>query len=169
MSTQLTASDAKQSLNTHVAAKGAEIFAKYGPKIGWNELLAILADRACVRYPCTLAFDSSRLNPGECAYPEPKGERPEDGFTLFVHPIYLTQLGLVSHVALYQLVAVNYGEFASADDAETFASSALGLPREDYYRTLCGLADQLGADVEPATEHDSEHGGCGSGGCSCAG
>ena len=168
MATQLTAADAKQSLNAHVAAKGTEIFAKYGPQIGWNELQAILSDRACVRYPCALVFDSSPLNPGECAYPEPKGERPEDGFTLFVHPIYMTQLGLVPHVALYQLVAVNYGEFASADDAETFACSALGLPREDYYRTLCGLADQLGADVEPAMAHASGPEGCG-GGCTCSG
>ena len=59
MSTQLTTEGAKQSLNSHVEAKGGEIFAKYGPQIGWSEMQAILNDRSCVRYPCTLDFDAS--------------------------------------------------------------------------------------------------------------
>ena len=169
MATQLTAADAKQSLNAHVAAKGAEIFANYGPQIGWTELQAILRDRACVRYPCDLVFDSARLNPGEFAYPEPKGAMPDEGFTLFVHPVFMTQLGLVPHLALYQLVAVNYGEFASADDAETFASHALGLPREEYYQTLCDLADQLGSGIDAGSGHTTDVSGCGGGGCGCHG
>ena len=45
MAEQLTVDDARQSLTAHVAAKGAEIFEKYGPRIGWKELLQILADR----------------------------------------------------------------------------------------------------------------------------
>jgi len=157
MATQLTAADARQSLNAHVAAKGAEIFAKYGPTIGWPQLQAILQDRACVRYPCELIFDSAPLHPGEFAFPEPKGDMPEEGFTLYVHPIYMTQLATVPCLALYQLVAVNYGAFASPDDAETFAAHALGLPREEYYQTLCDLADQLGAGIGPG----GSHGGCG--------
>ena len=160
MPTQLTAADAKQSLNAHVAAKGAEVFAKYGPVIGWSQLQAILQDRACVRYPCELVFESARLNPGEFAFPEPKGELPEAGFTLYVHPVYMTQLAMVPYLALYQLVAVNYGVFASADDAETFAARALGLPREEYYQTLCGLADLLGAPADIGSAHS---------GCGCSG
>jgi len=166
MATQLTTADAKLSLNAHVAAKGAELFAKYGPVIGWNELQAILKDRAFVRYPCQLVFDSARLNPGETAYPEPKGEMPEEGFTLYVHPVYMTQLAMVPYLALYQLVAVNYGAFASADDAETFAAQALGLPREEYYQALCGLADELGAGIDPGTGATA-HGQCSGGGCGC--
>ena len=162
MATQLTATDAKQSLNAHVAAKGAEIFEKYGPSIGWPELQAILKDRTCVRYPCQLVFDSARLNPGEFAFPEPKGDMPEEGFTLFVHPVYMMQLAMVPYLALYQLVTVNYGEFASADDAETFASYALGLPREEYYQTLCGLADELGAGINPGSGPSPGGRGCGS-------
>jgi hypothetical protein len=164
MAITLTATDAKLSLNAHVAAKGADLFQKYGPQIGWSQLQAILQDPACVRYPCTLEFDGARLNPGEFAFPEPKGERPEDGFTLFVHPVYMTQLPLVPHLALYQLVAVNYGDFASADDAETFAAHALGLPREEYYQILCGLADQLGTGTEAVTGHDHAPGECSCGG-----
>jgi hypothetical protein len=145
MPIQLTSDDARQSLTAHVAAKGAEVCQKYGPHIGWTELVRILEDRTCVRYPCEIAFDSAPLEPGEFAHPIPKGQRPEDGYTLHVHPYFMTQLDRVPLLALYQLVLVNYGPFASADDAEAFASSALGLGKEDYYHRLCQLADELAA------------------------
>jgi hypothetical protein len=144
MAIQLTAEDARQSLNGHVAAKGREIRAKYGPHIGWKELLRIMADRACVRYPCEIVFDAGPLEPGEFAHPVAKGERPEDGFTMYVHPFFMTQLERVSSLVLYQLVLVNYGEFASADDAETFGAAALGISRDEYYAMLCEMADEIG-------------------------
>jgi hypothetical protein len=144
MAIQLTTEDARQSLNGHVAAKGREIRTKYGPHIGWKELLRILEDRACVRYPCEVIFDAGPLNPGEFAHPAAKGERLEEGFTMFVHPVFLAQLDQVPSLVLYQLVLVNYGEFASADDAETFGASALGISRDEYYQTLCEMADEIG-------------------------
>ena len=143
MSKQLTIEDARQSLTAHVAAKGGEIRAKYGPHIGWKELRQILEDRAFVRYPCTVVFDAGPLLAGEFAHPVMNRERPEDGFTICVHPYFATQLERVPHLVLYQLVLVNYGEFASAEDAETFGASALGLSKNDYYRDLCGMADAL--------------------------
>jgi len=143
MATQLTADDAKQSLNAHVAAKGRELYEKYGPHIGWKELALLLEDRACVRYPCEIVFDAAPLGPGEFAHPVARSDRPEDGFTMFVHPFFMTQLPRVSYLVLYQLVLVNYGEFASPEDAETFGAAALGLSQTDYYAELCVLADAL--------------------------
>lgn len=147
MAKQLTADDARQSLNAHVAGKGCELFLKYGA-VGYAGLAAVLQDREFVRYPCVIAFDAARLQPGEFAHPEQKGKRPEDGFTLWVHPIYLTQLEKVPYLVFYQLVAVNYGEFASADDAEAFGAAALGLLTEEYYAEICELADLLGTGIE---------------------
>jgi hypothetical protein len=143
VSKQLTADDARQSLSAHVAARGAEIFAKYGPRIGWNELRRLLEDRACVRYPCTVTFDAAPLQPGECAWPKPNSDRPEDGFVICIHPLFMTQLEGAAHLALYQLVVVNYGEFASSSDAEIFGAAALGISREQYYEGLCETADWL--------------------------
>ena len=143
---QLTLDDARQSLNAHVASKGAEIQAKYGPRIGWNELMQILQDRNVVRYPCELVFDATPLGAGEFAHPVPKGERPEDGFRMCVHPYFMTDLLRVPYLVLYQLVLVNYGEFASPDDAEVFGASALGLTKDEYYLALCAMADQLGGN-----------------------
>lgn len=143
MSNPLPPPDARASLNEHVAAKGIEIQAKYGPHIGWTQLTRILSDRTCVRYPCELAFEATPLFAGEFAHPVGKGSRPENGYTLYVHPALQLQLDRVPQVVLYQLVLVNYGEFASADDAETFGAAALGLPREEYYQALCRVADDL--------------------------
>ncbi len=143
MSKQLTIDDARGSLTAHVAEKAHELRRKYGPHLGWNELLRILEDRAFVRYPCSIEFEAEPLQPGECACPVPIGDTPEQGFTMFVHPLFSLQLHLVPHLVLYQLVVVNYGAFASSDDAETFGAGALGLSRDEYYQCLCSLADQL--------------------------
>jgi hypothetical protein len=145
MSKQLTAEDARQSLNAHVASKGDEIRQKFGPRIRWIELQRILEDRNCVRYPCEIVFEAAPLQAGEFAHPVAKGEQPDAGFTIFVHPFFMTQLEKVPYLVLYQLVLVNYGEFASADDAETFGAQALGLAKDDYYRVLCEMADQIAA------------------------
>jgi hypothetical protein len=84
------------------------------------------------------------LLPGEFAHPVPKGPRPEDGFTMFVHPIFMAQLPQVPCLVLYQLVVVNYGEFASPEDAEAFGAAALDLSRDQYYETLCQMTEELG-------------------------
>jgi hypothetical protein len=149
MPLELTENDARTSLSAHVAARGADIQEKYGPRIGWSELLLILNDRSCTRYPCEMLFDSAALQPGEFAFPEPKGEAPEDGFTMHVHPLFSLQLDRVPYLVLYQLVLVNYGPFASPDDAEIFGANALGISREDYYQALCQMADQLEGCSKP--------------------
>ncbi|MEQ2009802.1 MAG: hypothetical protein ABMA26_23710 [Limisphaerales bacterium] len=143
MATQLTAEDARQSLHDHVAAKGDEVRAKFGPNIGWAELNCLLEDRKFVRYPCMIAFDATPLQPDEFAYPEPLGQRPDAGFRICVHPRFEADLDAVPALVLYQLVAVNYGDFATPEDAEAFGAAALGLERDEYYRTLCAMADKL--------------------------
>ena len=149
MSSPPTAQDARQSLNASAAAIGAEIYEKYGPRIGWTQLLQILNDRSCARYPCEIVFDAATLQTGEFAHPIAKGDRPEDGFCIYVHPLFMMQLDQVPRLALYQLVLVNYGAFASADNAETFGAAALGLGKDEYYHALCDVADQLEPNTAP--------------------
>jgi hypothetical protein len=157
---QPTPEGARQSLNDHVAAKGAKIRAKYGPEIGWQELRRILADRDCVRYPCDIVFDASSLQPDECAYPRPRGGAPEDGFDLCIHPYFAVDPSRVPLLALYQVVAINYGAFASPEDAETFGAAVLGVDREAYYDALCSMADEI------STSH-LDSGDAGPAACSC--
>jgi hypothetical protein len=155
-----TPEEARQSLNGHVTAKGGEIRAKYGPHIGWPELQRILADRDFVRYPCELAFNAEPLQSGELAFPQPKGEHPEDGFTLCIHPYFSLDLTRVPNLALYQLVSVNYGAFASSDDAESFGAAALGLGKEEYYRILCAMADEISTGNLSEEDYSPRHEGC---------
>ena len=143
MDKKLTVEDARQSLTAHVEEKGLQLREKYGPQIGWKELMQILEDRSVVRYPCEIVFDAGPLLAGEMAHPVANGEAPEQGFKMHVHPLFMTQPELIAHLVLYQLVLVNYGEFASAEDAEAFGAAALGLSKDDYYLALCEMADQI--------------------------
>jgi len=143
MEKKLTVDDARQSLTAHAAEKGAQVHEKYGPDIGWNELQKLLEDRTVVRYPVEIVFDAKSLHEGEFAFPQLKSERPEDGFTIFVHPFFSLQPNRVPFLVLYHLVVVNYGDFASPEDAELFGANALGISKEDYYNTLCEMADEI--------------------------
>jgi hypothetical protein len=135
--------DARQSLNASAEEVGGRICQNYGPCLGWTQLLRLLQDRSCVRYPCEIVFDATPLGEGEFAHPVPKGERPEEGFCLHVHPFYRTQLDQVPVLVLYQLVLVNYGAFAGPQDAEALGAAALGITRDAYYDRVCRLADEL--------------------------
>ena len=141
MSRQLTVNDARESLSLHLESKGQGILEAYGPNLGWKDLVRLLEDRRFVRYPCEIVFDNSALEPGEFAHPVPRGERPDEGFVLQVHPVFMTQLQRVPELILYQLVLVNYGDFATSDDAEIFGAAALGISRDAYYEAICELAD----------------------------
>ena len=88
-------------------------------------------------------FDAGSLEENECAYAAPKGERPSDGFAIFVHPIFALQPPNALQLVLYQLVLVNYGPFATADDAEALGAAALGISKDEYYKRLCRIADQI--------------------------
>ena len=146
MARHCKADDARESLSADIAAKASAIRRKYGPEIGWNELQRLLEDRDCAPFPCEVRFDSEPLLPGEFAHPVPKGANRDQGFIIYVHPFYASELARVPYLVLPQLVLINYGESATADDAETFGSLALGLSKEDYYRALCELSGRIGGD-----------------------
>jgi len=146
MARRLNSEDVREGVRAHIATRAAEIRDKYGPNIGWEQLLHLLEDRYFVRFPCEIQFDAKPLLAGEFAHALAKGEQPENGFTIYVHPRYMDQLDKVAYLVLYQLVLVNYGSIASADDAERFGSGALGLTKDQYYSALCELSSQVGGD-----------------------
>jgi hypothetical protein len=143
MNERLNAQDAERALGDHAHDKGLAIHATYGPDLNWESLLDLLNDRECVRYPCTIKFDSTQLQAGEFAYPQPLGDRPEDGFVILVHQHFEDRKKDVPALVLYQLVAVNYGKFAPDSDAERFGAAALGMEVDAYYHYICQLADEL--------------------------
>jgi hypothetical protein len=146
MARHFKAEDARRCLSADLAAKAAEIRQRYGPAIGWDELQSLLRDRELTPFPCEIRFDAAPLLPGEFGHPVPKGPSREEGFIIYLHPQYANQLARVPYLVLHQLVLINYGDSATADDAETFGSLALGLSKEAYYRALCELSGQISGD-----------------------
>jgi hypothetical protein len=136
--------DAHQSIRADLESKAAAIRQKYGPNIGWHELQALLQDRQLIPFVCEIRFDAAPLLPGEFAHADAKGPDMEQGFVICLHPQYANQLSRVPYLVLHQLVLIKYGDSATADDAETFGSLALGLSKEAYYRALCELSGQIG-------------------------
>jgi len=139
---KLSPEDARVALRDHALALARRGFEKYGGKIVPEE---ILQDQEIVRYPTTLRFGAERLQPGEFAFPEPLGETAADGFCLHVHPCFEDQAEALPLLVSYQIVAINYGGMATAEDAEWFGAVLLGLDKEAYYRRLCRLADSIPA------------------------
>lgn len=136
---------AHQGLRADLSARAAEIRQKYGPTIDWDVLQALLRDRQLIPFPCEIQFDAAPLLPGEFGHAEPKGPTPQDGFVIYLHPLYAKQLARVAYLVLHQLVLINY-DLATADDAEMFGAMALGLSKEVYYQALCELSGQIGGD-----------------------
>ena len=153
----ITEDDLKSAVGDHAEERAYAIRAKYGPEIDYETLLSILEDRECVRYPVTIEFDSSRLEPGMFASAELVPEEiPEedvewrdgyeessDEYVIVVHEAFKDWLDALPALVLYHLVVVNYGDLATAADAEAFGSTVLGMDREEYYALLCDLADQV--------------------------
>lgn len=146
MARQLKTQATRQELETRIAAEASIIRERYGPRLDWSQLLLLLEDRACVRFPCEIRFDAEPLLAGEFATVASRGLTEEEGFTIYLHPFYSLQLDQAVYLVLHQLVRVNHGAGAGPDDAETFGALALGVAKTEYYRTLCELSGQLGGD-----------------------
>ena len=131
------------ALQAHVAERAHMARARYGPDIDLVKMLAILEDREIVRFPTELRFDAEVLQPGEFGWPQPLGDKPSDGFALVIHPHFRQREEDLPLLIAYQLVAINYLDLANADEAEIFASTLLGIDREEYYSRICQLADGI--------------------------
>ncbi len=185
---KLTLEDGKKALTDHVIEKATEVQDKYGLAIDFEILTKIFSDPTVLRFPTTIVFDSSKVEAGLFATTEPYQEDGVNKVRLYIHEYFADKPESLSLLALYHVVAINYGDFASAEDAEIFASTVLCMDRELYYQKLCKLVDQIpgnkaedfldrvtledqimmGAIAMAAEAENSGHCG-GSGSCGCKG
>ena len=142
MARHLKGDDVHQLLTADLEAKAAAIRCRYGPEIGWAQLQQLLRDPDITPLPCELCFDAAPLLPGEFGHTVATGQ----GFVIYLHPQFETQTARLPYLVLHQLVLANYGDVATADDAETFGALALGLTKDAYYRALCELSGQISGD-----------------------
>ncbi len=143
MERRLTEADGRIALRDHIVGRAMQARLRYGLYIDTEAIMRILDDRQVTRYPCGLRYDAAGLEPGEFAHAQPLGDRPADGYCLFIHPALEQQADLLPLVIAYHLVTINYGEIATSDEAELFGATLLGLEVEEYYEALCEIADHL--------------------------
>lgn len=140
---KLTLEDGRRALGVHALQKGADLRTKYGKFLDYETLLKILKDEEFVRFPTRIVFDSGRIEKGMFAAVEKENDGPAKSYVLYIHEHFKKRSGDLPAIVLYHLVAVNYGDFATGNEAEEFGSAALGMEKDDYYQYLCRLADQV--------------------------
>ena len=127
-------------------SKAQEIRDRYGPDIDYPVLLRMLEDRRCSRYPIRLRFVADGIEPGMFGKTEPASKDPNDGYVMSLHRDFEDRPDVLPALILYQAVLVNYGDLATAADAELFGSGILGLERDAYYEQIAELTDSLRVD-----------------------
>ena len=142
MARHLQGDDVHQLLTADLEAKAAAIRRRYGPEIGWEQLQQLLQDPEVTLLPCEIRFDAAPLLPGEFGHTIATGQ----GFIIYLHPQFAADKSRLPYLVLHQLVLANYGDVATAEDAENFGALALGLSREAYYRALCEMSGQISGD-----------------------
>lgn len=131
------------AVSTHATEKAREIHSRYGPDIDYAVLLRILDDRKSIRYPVEVRFVSDGIEPGLFGKTEPISGNPDEGYVISLHASFKDRLDVLPALILYQSVLVNYGDLATAIDAEIFGAGVLGLDRDDYYALIVDLTDGL--------------------------
>lgn len=127
----------------HATDKAKEIRARYGPDINYAVVLQILDDRRCIRYPLKVQFVTEGIEPGLFGKTEPVSEDASEGYVVSLHQSFENRPDVLPALILYQSVLANYGDLATADDAEIFGATVLGMDREAYYEQIVTLTDRL--------------------------
>ena len=131
-------------VSKHAAEKAKQIRTQYGPNIDYSTLLSILDDRKSVRYPVEIVFTMEGVEQGMFGRADPvSGEEPCKGYRIFLHERLQGSEELLPALVLYQVVSANYGDLATAIDAEIFGAGVLGMERDEYYELICETVDLL--------------------------
>lgn len=146
-SAQINPEAGNEALREHVTRSASEARLRYGFYIDYDTVLKMLSDPKVVRHSTSICFEGKSLEPGEFAFAQPLGEAPVDGFRLVVHPWFEDQTEILPLLISYHIPSINYGPVATAEHAELFGATLLGLDVDAYYQALCELADSIPTGV----------------------
>ncbi len=157
MEAPATPQELRESMNLHLRQKAQEIKDKYGDIVTFPVLLDILQDRKFVRYPVNIIYDSTRIEAGSFIRTEmtlsDRGDQPDEDddyvkqadrrYDFVVHGYFEDKPDKLVPLILYHLPVVNYGDIATYEDAEVFASALMQMEQDDYYQLVCDLVDSI--------------------------
>ena len=163
----------QRSLRDHVVAQAEVARAKHGPLAG-DRLEALLQDPACLRHPVRLVFEFGEMAMHQFGQPDFDWRNSEqDGRVLYLRPMLREQPDLVLLAVAYLIPLINFGEVVTDEVCVDYGAALLGLAPEEFYRRVCLLAENVGAETRLAGQAEDEPmrfaapvavaGGCGCG------
>jgi hypothetical protein len=66
---------------------------------------------------------------------------------LYLHPALRERSEAVVLAAVYMIPVINYGDVVSDELCVRYGATLLGMEEAEYYRQVCAMADQLGAEA----------------------
>ena len=135
--------DADEALHEHILRTAQLGRQRHAPFSTLERLQPLLADRNVVRYPVEVVFAADPLQADEFACADLIGKTIAEGFRLSVHPHYEGHASALPILIAYHIPSINYGPIVTAEHAEAFGSTLLGMDAEVYYQRVCALADLI--------------------------
>jgi hypothetical protein len=137
----------QEGLREHLLAQAVAAHQKHAPLTG-DKLDALLHDSDCLRHPTRLVFEFGEMAMHQFAQPDMDWRNPEqDGRVLYLRPLLRERSELVLLAVAYMIPLINYGNVASDEHCILYGATLLGLMEEEFYQSICALADLVGAEV----------------------
>ncbi len=136
----------QQSLLEHLVAQADVARRKHGP-LSAGKLEELLHDPVCLRHPTRIVFEFGEMAMHQFAQPETDWRNTEqDGRVLYVRPLLRDRPDLLPLAAAYMIPLINYGEVIRDEHCLAYGSTLLGMTVEEFYQSICRLADLVGAE-----------------------
>jgi len=148
--TTITAEEGRTALHAHLVERATVARERHPVLADEPAVRRLLEDEEVVRFPTRLLFEDDGLQPGEFAWPRPRGSAPGDGFDLLVRSCFAAQPEQLAALVAYHLPSINYLDVASREEAELYGATLLGMEPDAYYALVCGLADSMPTGATPA-------------------
>jgi hypothetical protein len=131
------------ALKAHARDKALQATKRLGGPLTSDNIEVFLKDPGCLRYKTRIVFTREGLDPHQFAQPNMSKEDAWYTCTLHIDPALQTRQELIHFVIAYMASVINYGDAANPELAEIYGSILTGLPPGDFYRKICGIADEL--------------------------
>jgi hypothetical protein len=139
--------DLHETLLRHAREAAARGIAKIGGPLSVENIDAFLVDSDCLKYSVRIVYDDAQLEPHQFAQPVFSGSAADRRCELHVHPHYTSHPECLPFIVAYMAGAINYGGAVTLDLCEIYGAALMQMPREEFYRAVCQMADQLPLDL----------------------
>ncbi len=133
----------KEALFSHAFEWATKTKIKLGGPLTGDNLPVLLTSPGCLRYPTVVQFDRKNMEPQQFAQPEILTSENGPLCRLHVDPEIQSSNSSLYLIVAYMAASINYGDTATPDLAEMVGSMLTGMPVEDFYNSICQIADSL--------------------------